>query len=306
MNQIIDNSHTKTLFQDISTQLETLLLQYKGQYPKNFGQIVRKNLAISVFVFCLFLGVGCFMSMNEIAAIFSISVVPGFVIFTVMLFVIDSRYKPDYRKYVAEIEQLRSRLAPLTAYPDVRNYYNSFSQRVLATTKYKEQIKKKYNRVTNICLAIGIVILIIMAVPFVKKDGQQFKEWHDAPEVNPDVYVYEEHTICELTPLVNDESDPSPKKVTINVGSDNSSMSSYGLSKLVADSSMYALFITDTIGNPVPRAPVFVFNALDGSYVSATTRTSSNLEQTRLRKYLRDHAHNLRYKVESLPITGIR
>ena len=41
-----------------------------------------------------------------------------------MLFVIDSRYKPDYRKYVAEIEQLRSRLAPLTAYPDVRNYYN--------------------------------------------------------------------------------------------------------------------------------------------------------------------------------------
>lgn len=301
MNQIIDNSHTKSLFQEISTQLEALLVKYKNQYPKNIGQIFRHDLAVNVFVLCFFIGLCCYVSGNGTAIIFAMLAVPGFVIFASALFAVDNRNKKDNRLYVTEIEQLRSQLMPLTIYPDVKNYHSSFRKRVEDVTKYKAQIKRTCNRVFFVCLGIVVLIFIKLGA------GGLFRSMYDEYSENEkyEAEVMTERTVCELSPLVKEDAIVQ-KHLTIEVGNDEQYMGTYGLSSLVpADSSLYALFITDTIGNPVPRAPVFLFNTLDGSYKEARTRTNSPFEQIRIRKYLKDNEQNLRYKVERLPLLGL-
>lgn len=301
MNQIIDDSHTKSLFQEISTQLEALLVKYKNQYPKNIGQIFRRDMAINTFVLCIYIGLGCYLSGNKTAILFAMFAVPGFIIFATALFAVDNRNKKDNRHYVTEIEQLRSQLVPLTIYPDVKNYNSSFRQRVENVTKYKAQIKRTYNWSFFVCL--GIVALIFIKLGSVGLFKAMYDEYSENSDYEAEVLT--ERTVCELSPLVKDDAYVQ-KNLTIEVGNDEQYMETYGLSSLVpADSSLYALFITDTIGNPVPRAPVFLFNTLDGSYKEARTRTNGPFEQIRVRKYLKDNEQNLRYKVERLPLLGL-
>ena len=147
----------KSRFQQLSTELENLLEQYKTCYPRNFGQMIRHNIG-KVMVFSIFIVFIPFvLSMSLTAIIFAVVVFPGLLMFAVLnMHMGNDEVAKEWRKsaigisllldaddagnYYRQIQSAKAQVAPLTQYPDVHNYLEGFDKRLDSAVDTKKKI----------------------------------------------------------------------------------------------------------------------------------------------------------------------
>ena len=299
----------KSRFQQLSTELESLLEQYKTCYPRNMGQMIRHNIG-KIMVFSIFIVFIPFvLSMSLTAIIFAVVVFPGLLMFAVLnMHMGNDEVAKEWRKsaigisllldaddegnYYRQIQSAKAQVAPLTQYPDVHNYLEGFDKRFNSAVDAKKQVHSRFTKFILFSIA-GIIGLSIF---FGARLG--YKGIDDTVD---DAMEYMTLNIHELLgaekdqPLFTLQNIDSESKVDFYY--DGKYFKSKGLQK--PSGAVYILTFTDKDGVPIPRSPRI---RLDESVQEICTEFAGEKIEFavfKILEYLRDHQQDLRYKIET-------
>ena len=301
------DTNPKTSFQQISTQMESLLELYKSHYPKNFGDTIKRRLGLVILILSVCAVIGGFFSANHVVSIFAMFAAPGMVTFALVMLLTETRRKDLSRNLLNKIGVLQVQLEPLSVFPDVKKYCDSFAQRLTRASDYKKRLRSIFKTCFIIFLSTCVVALFLVLYRFVSLGNGWQKHTSDTKDpfvVQNTAYVSDQvhldsNLICTLLPMPNGFSDDNPAlKFYL---SPEDFLVSANLTDVFVPyyDAHYVLFITDVYGVPVPRAPTIVFEG-DDSEAFFYFRTDGNLDLVRIIKYLKENQNNLRYNIEIL------
>ena len=152
----------KTYFQQISLQMEDLLKDYKNQYPKNLGALVRNAfpyilLAVGVIVLPM-------MEFTHLIATGDIGMsmglahtVPIVVVFSIILIRRNKRELITDPNLPLKMRAIKKQMEPFMVYPDVKKYLDGYNAQIAETDKAKQKAKNKFY------IIIGALCLMVIA-----------------------------------------------------------------------------------------------------------------------------------------------
>lgn len=304
MNNSID-INTKTTFQQLSTQMESLLEQYKSQYPQKVSDIIRRRLGLIILILCVTIFVGGYLSLNFFTVVFAMCAAPGMALFSIVQLNAELRRKKDEHDYLSEINKLQEQMKPLAVYPDVKNYCYGFNRRLDQTAEYKAMIKDKFNRRFLFFIGVCAAVLLVIYSRFSLYEGDPFSDHNvveDQIQKQSVVYIADQvqldnNLVCTLTPLPQTDEFHNPQLRFYYSPTDLSMSTDITEITVPYADTRYIMLITDKDGKPVPRAPVFMFYVEEDVAV-ADFRTDGCLEIVRIIKFLNENQNNLFYNIE--------
>ena len=282
-------------FQQVSSELEAGLEEYKNRYPKNLAQMFRHNFGkITVLSAAAFFFIGIF-SMSITMVLFLFVGLPGVFIFALTVhFNNKAEQIQDDKDMLERIKGIKKKLQPLISYPDVKKYCEGFDKKVEAVTAEKNGIKAKFRRyaTTAAISAAAVFVVLVVRVEICNQLGLT-----DGIIATPD-----ETYLDEVLDIKHDEPFFRLKNLTTG-GNDveffvgkwhDLSVSGVNMDLLKDTRATYALIITDKDGKFVPRCPKFYLN-----FYSCNIEAFLD-EPLRMLKFLRDNQQDLRYKLEKI------
>ena len=300
----------KSRFQQLSTELENLLEQYKTCYPRNFGQMIRHNIG-KVMVFSIFIVFIPFMlNMSIMIIIFGGVVAPGLLMFAVLNMISgNDEVAQEWRKradglsislgadeegnYYRQIQSTKAQVAPLTQYPDVHNYLEGFDKRLDSAVDAKKKLHSRFRKLIWYSIAGIIVVSIFFCVrmAYKIKDGTATGTTADMKLNIPELLGAEKGQ--PLFTLQNMDSDSKAEFYY-----EDKSLKSKGLQK--PSEVVYILTFTDKDGVPIPHSPRIRLDETDQEIYTEFTGEKTEFAVFKILEYLRDHQQDLRYKLETL------
>ena len=314
----------KEYFQTKSMELENLLKEYKNQYPKNVGALVRNFFPIFIIILSVIaplLAVFAFVTVSLGLLIMLILVPPILLIFGVSLLLKNKREKKADKTLLPRIEALKQQIEPYTEYPDVKNYLDKFNNQITETDATKKKYRKTFRKILLVFFTIFILVAAGIPALVIVRDSTYGKVKNESANGNMEVLGLETRKpFLSLTPL--------NKKVygDCTIASDTVHFFLYDIANISLKFSeiefenaehedVFRLIITDKDGVPVAGCGKFVFKTMIGQATGVdseyfcpyneTTDEGIKLYANQFKaletcRYLRDHAKDLRFIVDKL------
>ena len=311
----------KAQFHNITTELETLLEQYKTAFPRNVGQMVRHNFGKILVFSSLFILIPFVLTLSMSAIIFAFAAFPGVLMFGVLnMHMGNDEVRKEWKrielgsgialpllgdandagKLYDKIQEMKSETDKFNLYPDAHNYLEDFDKRFYAAVEDKKKVKSNFWRAIKIGFASIFVIcgIFIVRLFYLHETGYDLS--YD--------YSIELHGIDTEGMLDSDAQ--NPVFVLKGIDSDNQAVFYYYNYTLYAtdvqipsepaDAELYMLTITDKDGAPIARSPRIYFSRQDKTLRSYFQGMRTAFEVVRSVSYIKEHQQDLRYKVEAL------
>lgn len=312
----------KEYFQNKSIELESLLREYKNQYPKNVGALVRNFFPIFIIILSVIAPMLTLFAVVTFSIGFLMMVVivaPILLIFGIVLYCKNKKEKKADPTIMPRINALKQQIAPYTEYPDVKNYLDKFDSQITETDNAKKKYRKTFRWMLVAFFSVFILLAIVVPIIVIGHDmGRTVNEsTNDIIEV---LGIDEGKPFLSLTPLHKQvyegcsiTSDTVHFYICDNVGT------VLKFQNIAFDNAdhldVFRLIITDKNGVPVAGCGKFVFKTLIGeaslvnsedfcpemvlsySTKEAATNQFKAIETCR---YLRDHKEDLSFIVERI------
>ena len=314
----------KEYFQTKSMELENLLKEYKNQYPKNVGALVRNFFPIFIIILSIIaplLSVFAIVSFSWGLLTMLILVPPILLGFGVSLLLKNKREKKADKTLLPRIEALKQQIEPYTEYPDVKNYLDKFNNQITETDATKKKYRKTFRKILLVFFTIFILVAAGIPALVIVRDSTYGKVKNESANGNMEVLGLETRKpFLSLTPL--------NKKVygDCTIASDTVHFFLYDIANISLKFSeiefenaehedVFRLIITDKDGVPVAGCGKFVFKTMIGQATGVdseefcpyneTTDEGIKLYANQFKaletcRYLRDHAKDLRFIVDKL------
>ena len=196
----------KEYFQTKSMELENLLKEYKNQYPKNIGALVRNFFPIFLIILSVLAPLMILYTVVQqsmglwIAAIF---VAPVMFVFGMILIFKNKREQKADPTILPRIDGVRQQIEPYTQYPDVKNYLDQYNAQITETDNAKRQFKKKFR--IGLAVFFLVFILVFIALPFIVVAIETSGSTHGTNESNYGLLnvigVEKDQPFLSLTPM---------------------------------------------------------------------------------------------------------
>ena len=314
----------KEYFQTKSMELENLLKEYKNQYPKNVGALVRNFFPIFIIILSVIaplLAVFAFVTVSVGLLVMLILVPPILLIFGVSLLLKNKREKKADKTLLPRIEALKQQIESYTEYPDVKNYLDKFNNQITETDATKKKYRKTFRKMLFVFFTIFILVAAGMPALVIVRDSTYGKVKNESiNDLDKVLGLETRKPFLSLTPL--------NKKVygDCTIASDTVHFFFHDIANIslkfneiefenAAEGDVFRLIITDKDGVPVAGCGKFVFKTMIGQATGVeseefcpyneTTDEGIKLYANQFKaletcRYLRDHAKDLRFIVDKL------
>jgi len=319
----------KTYFQQISLQMEDLLKDYKNQYPKNLGALVRNAfpyilLAVGVIVLPMMEFTNLIATGDLGMSMGLAHTVPIVVVFSIILIRRNKRELITDPNLPLKMKAIKKQMEPFMVYPDVKKYLDGYNAQIAETDKAKQKAKNKFY------IIIGALCLMVIAYwSFSKAQrranivsrGNTTSTSNTAFTGNFTLGGYTDiigiknsEPLMVLSPLKTDIYDGckvTTKTAQFAILNDQLLLKEVNISG-AADTDVFRLIITDTHGLPVPKSPKFVFKATEKRNILSSRMCQERMYETddklstnhfnvlKTCRYLHDNMKNLRFLVEKI------
>ncbi|MBP5369318.1 MAG: hypothetical protein J6Z01_12785 [Bacteroidales bacterium] len=299
---------TKTKFQALLSEIESLLEDLKNAYPKNYSEKIQRCVWFMVLIAAVFLLINIiFASSYGIYLLYCIVYAPLIVL---PLYLIYQKFNKGDVKYAdsSELEKkIRAAKDEFGEYPDVVNYLDKTYEGV-------QTINAKKNRITSVVVTISFV-LILTATIFTLVRVNNYERWDSIDNFKAVLGTNSNKPLVRILPFKTEVTD------SIQLPTDRLNIFGFydlfynGLSIetpnfIYADgynpeNDLYLLTITDLNGNPVPKCPDFYFESLRSERVEVITWFNQNsngyyYEALRLFLSIKENQDSLRFVVEKM------
>lgn len=304
----------KTRFQQISTELESLLEQYKTCYPRNLGQMIRHNTGKILAFSMLIVFVPFVLSMSITAIIFALVAFPGLMMFAVLnMHMGNDEVAKEWKKtaigipilgdaddegnFFRQIQSTKAQTAPLSQYPDVHNYLEGYDKRFYSAVDTKKKVRRQFKQF----ILYSLAVIIGLSIFFGARLG--YKGVDDTVD---DAMEYMCLDIPELLgaqkgqPLFTLKNMDSGSKAEFYY--EDKYLKSKGLQKPSGEASMYIFTFTDKDGVPIPRSPRIRLEESDQEIYTEFVGEKIDFAVFKILEYVRDNQQDLRYKVEKINV----
>ena len=298
----------KTKFHKDLSDWEHLLAEYKQEFPKNYGAVVRKYLPH----FMMMLGVMLFANTYSIQAdemrMAPCLISPVLFVFGLILYTRKDKAEPE--SIVPTLEQRITKAEnTYSKYPDVVEYLKQFRTAIADETKRKNNIPRNFWRVF---WCFFIVYGLIIAFQFVNNSDNRLRNYNINDNIGSVLKLEADVPFLTLTPYKTDISagiNLETKSLAVFLYSpiyDDSDLRCFitRKPKISGGSGQFRLIFTDENGNFIPRCPYFVFDSdgkdvIKSCYLQYDTRVKFNdLQTIETLRYLQDNKEHLRFIVE--------
>lgn len=301
----------KEYFQNKSIELENLLKEYKNQYPKNVGALVRNFFPIFIIILSVIaplLTLFAVVTFSLGLIMLIIIVAPILLIFGVMLFMKNKKEKKADPTILPKINALKQQIEPYTEYPDVKNYLDKFEQQITETDKAKKNYRKTFRWMLIVFFAIFLLLSIGIPMIYIQHDTDGSITNESTAGLIEVLGIDAEKPLLSLTPL--------NKQVYEGCSIENDSVHFYideninmkiKFDKIefnnAAEKDIFRLIITDKDGVPVAGCGKFVFKTMIGH--AAFVKSESFCHENQFKaletcRYLRDHEKDLKFIIEKI------
>jgi len=316
----------KEYFQTKSMELENLLKEYKNQYPKNIGALVRNFFPIFLIILSVLAPLMILYTVVQqsmglwIAAIF---VAPVMFVFGMILIFKNKRDQKADPTILPRIDGVRQQIEPYTQYPDVKNYLDQYNAQITETDNAKRQFKKKFRIGLAVFFAIFTLVFIVLPIIVVEIDASNPTSKNESNFGLLNVLgVEKEQPFLSLTPMQKEiypgckiASDTVHFYYYDNVGVH---LTIHEIEFENADhNDLFRLTITDKDGVPVPGCGKFVFKTIidvafelksemfcvehyDESDTKLDGYNPNNFKGFETARYLRAHKDDLTFIIEKI------
>ena len=289
---------TKTKFQTLLSEMESLLENFKNAYPKNYGDILQRWMPFLMLMVAVLAAVNLHYTPND-TLIFGAGFVP-FVVFFLFLKYHKRHIRVDYTELERKIITAKEEYGE---YPDAVKYLNKTYEVFTAETAHKKHMKKVMNTVIWGLFAIATIVTIIRI--------NHFHLLRDEFDLVLDV---QEKPLTSIKPLTT----KAANNIKLPAGKLNLYCGSVWYRPLEIETpdfiyadgnnsgnNYYLITITDQDGNPIPKCPDFYFNSFNSGHIEAIPRFHlknhlNSVESLQLMFFIQENADNLRYVVEKL------
>ena len=292
---------TKTKFQALLSEIESLLEDLKNAYPKNYSEKIQRCVWFLVLIAAVFLLINIiFASHYGIYLLYCIVYAPLIVL---PLYLIHQKFNKGDVKYAdsSELEKkIRAAKDEFGEYPDVVNYLDKTYEGV-------QTINAKKNRITSVVVTISFV-LILTATIFTSVRVNNYERWDSIDVFKAVLGTNSNKPLVRILPFKTEVADsiklPTGKIVLYCESAWYRQLNIETPNLIYADdynpvNDLYLLTITDQNGNPIPKCPVFYFEC-SGERVSAIPRfrydnaNADDYEALHLFLSIKDNQDNLR------------
>lgn len=292
---------TKTKFQALLSEIESLLEDLKNAYPKNYSEKIQRCVWFMVLIAAVFLLINIiFASSYGIYLLYCIVYAPLIVL---PLYLIYQKFNKGDVKYAdsSELEEkIRAAKDEFGEYPDVVNYLDKTYEGV-------QTINAKKNRITSVVVTISFV-LILTATIFTLVRVNNYERWDSIDDFKAVLGTNSNKPLVRILPFKTEVTDSiklPTGKIDLFYESRWYTQLEIGTPNLIYaddynyENDLYLLTITDQNGNPIPKLPVFYFDSFS-ERVSASLRYGGENETLQLFLSIKDNQDNLRYVVEKI------
>ena len=309
----------KSQFHNISTELETLLEQFKTCYPRNVGQMIRQHTGKILVFSSLLILLPFFLSLSIPGMLFSFAAFPGILMFAVInMHSGNDEVKKEWKHIPVgggfglpflgdaddegnlynQILTLKSQTTQYSQYPDARNYLEDFDKRFYTAAEAKKQVRSKFWKV--ILIGFGSIFLVsgILLARLLTGDVDNIVE-HAMENVSP-FHTSELLDANADTPLFVLKDLNTSDKAEFYYSDQNHSLTIIGVKKPYSSADNYLLTITDKDGVPVARSPRIRFDKSDQEIRTELAGERIDYVVFRLMAYLKENQQDLRYTVTPL------
>ena len=300
---------TKTKFQALLSEIESLLEDLKNAYPKNYSEKIQRCVWFLVLIAAVFLLINIiFASPYGIYLLYCIVYAPLIVL---PLYLIHQKFNKGDVKYAdsSELEKkIRAAKDEFGEYPDVVNYLDKTYESINVVMAEKNRISGVVVAISFVLILIAHIFTLIRVNNYEKRDSRYFDNYEAVLGINS------KKTLARILPFKTEVADsiklPTGKIVLYCESAWYRQLNIETPNLIYADdynpvNDLYLLTITDQNGNPIPKCPVFYFEC-SGERVSAIPRfrydnaNADDYEALHLFLSIKDNQDNLRYVVEKL------
>lgn len=314
----------RTKFQQLSSELEQRLADYKNGYPNNYAMMAIKMMPVFVMMLSVMMD-GHMYAVYRIDEQMEADTTVLFVLAQLLLvfglaWFIRGLKKTKKVKSDALKLSITAAQDEYNEYPDVKEYLQKINGDLSAAEKKKTKMKTIFNIVFWGFFVIYGTAIYIFTTPWYKLQRtigvNNYSRILKMP-INKDYYASDTEPFLVLIPYKADISDSIKIEdwrnncwleyiSNIEKINDYVRLLFYRPELSGCDSSeTFRLLITDTIGNPIKNCPESIFklqsDRLIGSKFFCTDSTSQERNQFGIintLKYLQENQENLRFKVE--------
>jgi hypothetical protein len=317
--------------------MEDMLKQYKNQYPKNLGDLLRNALpyillVLGIIVLPMFT-FGKLLSTGDLSAslgLFSTSVLlvalGGIMIFK---FKGDKSIDPTLSQ---RINAAKNQMSQLAEYPDIKKYLDGYDTQIAKTAQSKQNVKNKFYMIIAAAGLLGVVYGVMAIKGTGVLSGSNFsitdlKDMKYDPHKKTNVSfnfglfgtgeiigIGVTEPLMTLSPL-NTDIDGGGKVETaqIEVFYQSNALSIKELEiSGASDGDRFRLIVTDVNGDPVAKSPRFVFKPSQTTQIESANfcfektismdieSSQSYFSTLQVCRFLHDNQKDLRFLVEKL------
>lgn len=328
----------KTYFQNLSLQMEAMLKQYKNQYPKNLGALLRNAFPYMLLIFGLvllpafqfahFLG-----TTNLGASMGGLFAVPIICIFAVVLIHKNKVEKVTDPNLPSKIQALTRQAETFNEYPDVKQYIDGYNAQVSETAKAKRKFQNQFTTINASLFVIAIALITYymsrtgigsaITIP-VNNIGAKYEPGKTEPSVFAGNFVLSGGTevigisntepLMTLSPLKTDAGNGckvATDKAVFFIQGQQLFLKEINITG-ASEGDVFRLIITDANGQPVANTPKFVFKASETKGINSLDLCQVILSETinepssnafgmiRTCRYLHDNQSQLRFLVDKI------
>ncbi|MCR5453554.1 MAG: hypothetical protein K6F33_01010 [Bacteroidales bacterium] len=327
----------KSYFQKLSLQMEDMLKQYKNQYPKNLGDILRNALpyillALGVIVLPMF-SFGRLFSSGDLATGLGLhgSSVLLIALGVIMIF----KFKGDKATdptLSQRINATKNQMSQLAEYPDVKKYLDGYNTQIAQTAQSKQSAKNKFYMIIAATVLLGMVYWFMSMKETGIFSGFNFsisklKDMKYDPNKNTTITV--NFGLSGATEIIGiGKTEPLmtllPLKTDINGGGkvETAKIDVFFMSGILvikelnisgaSDDDRFRLIVTDLNGDPIARSPRFVFKPSQTTPIESVNfcyekdismdikSTQSYFSIIQVCRFLHTDQKNLRFLVEKI------
>ncbi|MBP5682157.1 MAG: hypothetical protein J6X05_02810 [Bacteroidales bacterium] len=305
---------SKTVFQSASANLELLLRQYKNQYPRNLGALLRNSLPILLIIVSVFILplVTFFYSATSLNLGFLIAmflVIPVLFVFSIILLINNKREKKTDPQLRQRIASLRQELDEYKRYPDVQKYFDGFDAQVIAVEKEKKHYRSRF---WTILVVLFVVFALYGTFSIIWMKNYTNVCNHSVLGGTEILGLKKNVPFLILTPLTTDIGGGGKvESANVDFYYQENWLAFKEVNVSVPDTaSILRLVITDRSGIPAPGCPRFIFKPLQNKAINSepfcredkasSSYTSNYFEGLKAARYLQAHKDNLYFLVEKV------
>ncbi|MBQ3657857.1 MAG: hypothetical protein II956_13630 [Bacteroidales bacterium] len=308
----------KTYFQQISLQMENLLKNYKNQYPRNLGALVRNGfplmmLVVAAIVLPITTAFYTATSGDFMLFIAMIFIIPVLFVFSIVLMGVNKKEKVIDKDLTNKISAVKNSVEPYKDYSDIAKYLDGYNNQLAETEKQKKQFKAKYR-------TIFLVFLLLVTLYSVERfwwikhfDSCTNHSFSGTTEI---LGLEKDVPFLTLSPLKTDIC--SGYKVTTDQAEiffqdDWLVLREMDISG-AKEGDVFRLIICDKAGNPTPICVKFVFKVSENKAVNSNhicsklvggdtddkSYITNDFKILELARYLIANKDDLRFLVEKI------